>query len=144
MPQIGSSQIRAFRRISYTYWLHEQDETVQVGLSEIPVIKEDHMLEHEYAKWVFPEQEVTKILVESFKEIPEVASICAQYHGSEIVIWTLLDSHDREARSRVYEKELNLCQTLRVYDLDFRATSIDRVSPKQLVDIGSKEIYHRQ
>lgn len=144
MPQIGSDQIRSFRRIFYTYWLHERDETIQVGLSEIPVVKVDDNLEHEYSNWVFPEQEVTKILVESFKEIPEVASICAQYNGSEIVIWTILDSHDRDVRSRVYKKELNLCRTLRVYDLDFRATSIDLVSPKQLVEIGSKEIYHRQ
>ena len=116
----------------------------QYCLSESVVFQGEGISDSEESEWILPEREIAKILVESFKEIRQVISICVQFSDDEITIWTLLDSHDRVARGKVYEKELDLCQTLRIYDFDFRVTSIDLVSPQQLIDVGSKEIYHRQ
>jgi hypothetical protein len=95
------------------------------------------------AKWVTPQDEVTNILAESFARIPQVKSICAQFNGEIITIWTLLESYNREARNRVYEKELEICERLRFYDFDFRATSIELVSPDELKKAGSVEIFKR-
>lgn len=95
------------------------------------------------SNWVYPEQEIVRVLVEVFKQVPQVESICAQFGPEEITIWTLLESYDREAREKVYGKELEVCQLLRVYDFDFRATSIELVSPDELVSTGSREIYRR-
>ena len=121
-----------------------QNKIDQLHLSESVMFQEEDVSDPEESGWFFPEREIIKILVESFKEVPQVISICAQFSDDQIAIWTLLDSHDRVARAKVYEKELNICQMLRIYDFDFRVTSIDLVLPQQLIDIGSKEIYHRQ
>lgn len=94
--------------------------------------------------WIFPEQEVAKIVVELFKMIPQVEAICAQFRTNEIALWTLLDSYDRMARGQVYEKELELCQHLNAYDFDFRVTSVDLVSPADLVKTGFRQIYSRR
>ena len=121
-----------------------QDEIDPICLSEFVRFQEEGISDSEESEWILPEQEIAKILVKSFKEIHQVVSICVQFSDDEITIWTLLDSYDRVARGKVYEKELDLCQRLRIYDFDFRVTSIDLVSPQQLIDVGSKEIYHRQ
>jgi hypothetical protein len=97
----------------------------------------------ENSDWITPNQEITKILVEEFKQVPEVKSICAQFGSEEITIWTLLESYDRGAREKVYEKELKVCKLLSIYDFDFRVTSIDLVSPDELVRTGSYRIYGR-
>lgn len=102
------------------------------------------VLEPEHSEWVYPEQEVKRILVDLFKEIPPVKSICARFGSEGITIWTLLESYDRDARDKVYEKELEVCRMLHIYDFDFRATSIDLVSPEELVRTGSHQIYSRQ
>ncbi|MGH6839711.1 MAG: hypothetical protein ACREDT_13130 [Methylocella sp.] len=98
----------------------------------------------ENSDWTTPDQEITKILVEEFKQVPEVKSICAQFGQEEITIWTLLESYDRDARGKVYEKELKLCKILSVYDFDFRVTSIELVSPDDLVRAGSHILYRRK
>ena len=95
-------------------------------------------------EWVGSEQEVKRILVELFKTIPQVKSICAQFDAEEIIIWTLLESYNREAREKVYEKELELCEKLNLYDFDFRVTSIGLISSDELIQSGSHEIYRRQ
>ena len=82
------------------------------------------------------------LLVKAFQEVPQVQSICAQF-GPAITIWTLLESYDREAREHIYQKELEICQSLRIYDFDFRASSVDLVSPEELIRAGSREIYRR-
>jgi hypothetical protein len=121
-------------------WVPPEQEVklVLVGLSSIT----DSVLPR--SEWVPPEQEVKLILVNLFKAIPQVKSICAQFGAEEIIIWTLLESYDREAREKVYEKELEVCAMLRLYDFDFRVTSIDLVSPDELIRSGSHEIYRRQ
>lgn len=98
----------------------------------------------ENSGWVYPNQEIASVLVELFKEIPQVKSICAKFGSDEIVVWTLLDSYDRDAREKVYGKELELCQLLRIHNFDFRVTSADLVPPEELVAAGSREIYKRR
>jgi len=97
----------------------------------------------EGSDWIYPEQEITRFLVEAFRKIPQVKSICAQFGSEEITIWTLLEGYDREAREQVYQEELKVCRKLHVYDFDFRASSVDLVSPEELIQAGSREIYRR-
>lgn len=98
----------------------------------------------ETAEWVFPDREIRTILVESFRQIGEVVSVCAKISVEESVVWTLLESYDRDARTRVYEKELEICERLQMYDFDFRVTSVDLVSPEELVAGGCPQIFKRQ
>ena len=97
----------------------------------------------ETAEWVFPDQEIRKILATYFQEIDEVVSVCTQISADESVVWSLLKSYDRNARTRVYEKELEICERLQMYDFDFRVTAIDLVSPAELVAGGFQEIFKR-
>lgn len=95
-------------------------------------------------EWVFPEQEIRKIIQKALATVPEVVSVCAQVNEEETMIWTLLESYDRDARERVYKQELAICAALHLYDFDFRVTSIDLVSPHDLIKSGCQEIYRRQ
>ena len=97
----------------------------------------------ETVEWVSPDQEIRKILATYFQEIDEVVSVCTQISADESVVWSLLKSYDRNARARVYEKELEICERLRMYDFDFRVTAIDLVSPAELVAGGFQEIFKR-
>lgn len=97
----------------------------------------------EESGWVRPEQDIKRILVDQFKEVPEVQSICAQFGSDQVTIWTILKEYDREARSKVHAKELQICQKLNVYDFDFRVTSADLVSPQELTHNGWHEIFSR-
>jgi hypothetical protein len=106
--------------------------------------EDSHILGDENSSWISPDQEITKILVEDFKQVPQVKSICAYFCPEEITIWTLLDSYDRDAREKVYEKELEICKQLRTHDFDFRVTSIDLVAPDELIRTGAYQIYRRQ
>lgn len=94
--------------------------------------------------WIKPEQEIIRLLVEQFKEVPQVHSICAQFGTDEVTIWTILAEYDREARSQIHAKELKICTYLNVYDFDFRVTSADLVSPEELTGNGWREIYRRR
>ena len=91
----------------------------------------------------FQTREIRKILATSFQEIDEVVSVCAQISADESVVWSLLESYDRDVQTRVYEKELEICERLRMYDFDFRVTSIDLVSPAELMAGGFQEIFKR-
>ena len=101
-------------------------------------------MDSEYYDWITPDHEVVKILVKEFNQVPQVNAICAQFGSEEITIWTLLESYDRSAREMVYEKELNICRQLSIYDFDFRVTSIELVSPDDLIRTGSFKIYGRK
>ena len=116
----------------------------QFCLSEGPFFQEENVSYSGIYEPTGPECEISRILVESFRKVPQVMSIWAKFSDDGIAIWTLLDSYDRAARGEVYKKELYLCQSRRIYDFDFRVTSIDLVSPQQLADNGLKEIYRRQ
>lgn len=94
-------------------------------------------------EWIRPDQQVARVLVELFKDIPQVKSICAQFGSDEIVVWTLLETYDRDAREKVYEKELEVCRLLRIHNFDFRVTSAELVPPEDLTATGSREIYRR-
>ena len=98
----------------------------------------------ETVEWVSPDQEIRKILATSFQKINEVVSVCAQISANESVVWSLLKSYDRDVRTRVYEKELEICERLQMYDFDFRVTAIDLVSPAELMAGGFQEIFKRQ
>lgn len=130
----------------YTFPLHAE-EIGTVGLTSVGVSSADFdVLEStdENSGWIYPNQEIASVLVELFKEIPQVTSICAKFGSDEIVVWTLLDSYDRDAREKVYGKELKLCQLLRIHNFDFRVTCADLVPPEDLVAAGSREIYKRR
>jgi len=115
-----------------------------LSMSGVSVLTTDSMLqESDRSEWAYPQQEVKRILVDLFSTIPQVKSICARFGSEEITIWTLLDSYDRKAREKVYEKELKVCRMLGLYDFDFRVTSIQLVSPGELVRSGSLQIYRR-
>jgi hypothetical protein len=101
-------------------------------------------VDSENSSWISSDQEITKILVEKFKQVPEVEFICAQFGNEEIIVWTLLEHYDRAAREKVYEKELEICELLGVHDFDFRVTSVDLVTPPELIRTGSHQIYRRQ
>ena len=94
--------------------------------------------------WITPDREISRLLVNSFRCIPEVVSICAQFGNDGNTVWTLLKEYDRDARDRIYDKELEICNTLRLIDFDFRVTSIELVSQADLVACGSREIFKRQ
>ncbi len=115
-----------------------------LGMSHKMIVLTNDQLESNRWDWVYPEQEVKRILVDLFKEIPQVKSICTQFDSQEITIWTLLESYDRKAREKVYEKELEVSQKLGLYNFDFRVTSIDLISPDELIRSGSHQIYKRQ
>lgn len=110
--------------------LHSEDLEIVASVSE-------------NSEWIYPEQQVARLLVELFKEIPQVNSICAKFSDDEILVWTLLDSYDRDAREKVYGKELELCRLLRIHNFDFRVTSAELVPPDDLIAAGSREIYRR-
>lgn len=121
------------------------EENGKLSVSSVGSLSTDVDMDvSENYEWIYPELEVSRILVDLFKEIPQVKSICAQFGDEQIIIWTLLDSYDRQAREQVYHKELEVCRLLGVYDFDFRVTSIDLVSPEELVGTGSHQIYRRQ
>ena len=50
----------------------------------------------ETVEWVFPDQEIRKILATYFQEIDEVVSVCTQISADESVVWSLLKSYDRK------------------------------------------------
>ena|ERR1700730_17771986 len=125
---------------SYAFWLSPEN----LCMSPVGVSSEDrHVFCSENSSWIIPDQEIIKILVGEFKQVPQVKSICAKFGHEEITIWTLLESYNRAARGKIYEKELKICELLRIYDFDFRVTSIDLVSPDDLVHTGSYQIYMR-
>ncbi len=97
----------------------------------------------EDSAWIYPQQEIIRVLVEKFRRVSQVKSICAQFGPEEITIWTLLGACDRSAREKIYGKELEICQAFRLYDFDFRVSSIDLISPEELVRAGGHEIYKR-
>jgi hypothetical protein len=122
------------------------EQSQNLCMSSVGVSSQDrysHVFVSENSSWIVPDQAIIKILVKEFKQVPQVQSICAQFSHEEITIWTLLKSYNRNAREKVYEKELKICELLRIYDFDFRVTSIDLVSPDELVHTGSYQIYRR-
>jgi len=94
-------------------------------------------------EWVTPNRQVSRMLVDLFRQIEQVHSICAEFSAGGIKVWTLLESYDREAREEIYKKEIEICQTLRIRDFDFRVTSVDLVSPEELEQAGCRVIYRR-
>jgi hypothetical protein len=94
-------------------------------------------------EWVTPNRQVSRMLVDLFRQIEKVHSICAEFSVGGIRVWTLLEGYDREARERVYKKEIEICETLGIRDFDFRVTSVDLVSPEELEQAGCRVIYRR-
>ena len=117
--------------------------TPSTCMSSLGVSSVQLAAEKDTSDWVLPSQEVTKILVEKFKEVPQVKSICAEFRADEIAIWTLLESYNREAREEIYKKELEISERFRLRDFDFRATSVDLISPNELVKAGAIEVFKR-
>ncbi|MGH7961716.1 MAG: hypothetical protein ACRERD_07785 [Candidatus Binatia bacterium] len=148
MPQSQTAWSPRFTvsRVFYSFFLSEERQADVKSIdTPIEVSSEDSYLwkSDDDAVWIGPEQQLARILVESFKQVPQVKSICAQFDADGITIWTLLESYDREAREKVYERELDICQRLGLYDFDFRVTSFDLVSSSDLVKTGSIEIFKR-
>ena len=110
------------------------------------VFSQDHdqiFPDSQNSNWIYPDREIANFLARLFSKVPQVKSICAQFGPEEITIWTLLEHYDRKAREQVYKKELEICQTFGLYDFDFRVSSVDLISPNELVRLGGHEIYKR-
>ncbi|MGH7907011.1 MAG: hypothetical protein ACREP6_10315 [Candidatus Binataceae bacterium] len=112
-------------------------------MSAIGLLSERLIIPNDNSTWIFPERQIASILVGLFSKVPQVKSICAQFGPEEMVVWTLLDAYDRDAREQVYRKELEVCELLRLYDFDFRVSAIDLVSPQGLIGTGLREIFRR-
>ena len=108
-----------------------------------PMFGDSYVTSPEDSQWIPPEHQVFRVLVEAFKKVAKVQSICAQFGTDEVVIWTLLKDYDRVSREKVYRKEMEVCKRLGVYDFDFRVSSIKLVPPSELVRAGAIEIYNR-
>jgi hypothetical protein len=127
---------------SYAFWPeidHDDFRATTTSLSSEDV----ETVTSESAQWIQPDQDVSRILVDLFKKVRQVKSICVQFGPEEIMVWTLLKTYDRKARERVYKKEMEVCRVLGVRDFEFRVTSFDLVSPEELIRNGSREIYRR-
>lgn len=121
-------------------------DSQQVAMSATTVSSAESVVESDAdaSGWTLPEHDLSRIIVDCFKQVPQVHSICAKLgDGDEMTVWTLLESYDRDAREAVYGKEMIVCQSLHVYNFDFRVTSHDLVSSKELVDGGFREVYRR-
>lgn len=127
---------------SYAFWPEIDDENFR-GTTASLSSEDVEIGTSESAQWIHPDQQVSRILVDLFKKVRQVKSICVQFGPEEIMVWTLLESYDRKARESVYKKEMEICRVLRVRDFEFRVTSFDLVSPEELVRNGSHEIYRR-
>lgn len=137
-------------------WKAQSTETFEGAFySFVPILGEDQLTfsaidvvpgDFSYtdnADWVPPDQEVISILRESFKQISEVQSICAQFDSNGITIWTLLAAPNRTVRESVYKREMEICERLGIYDFDFRVSSVDLVLPSELVTTGFIEVFRR-
>ena len=129
--------------IHQVFYLFTPIDGEHYSLSPMSVPSVDEIAFSLDSDWVVPEREITRILVESFKQVPEVASICAQFRSDGIAIWTLLSAYDRDAREAVYKREMEICDRLGSCDFDFRVSTVDLVSPYELVQSGSREIFRR-
>ncbi len=136
---LPSSQNMTLPHSGFTFLLRSELKSVctNSAVALIPVF----VLER--SEWIGPDQQIANILVKQFSAIPDVISICAQFGPGEMVIWTLLGTYDREARDCVYRKEMEVCETLNLYDFDFRVSTVELVSPSELVKGGFREIFHR-
>lgn len=116
-----------------------------VGISEALGISDDShtLLPTTGTTWIFPENEITRILVESFKAVPQVKSICSESRKHNMAIWTILESDDRDARKEIYKRELQIGERFRLRDFDFRVTSLDLITPEELKNTGFVELYRR-
>jgi hypothetical protein len=95
------------------------------------------------SEWVTPDREIASMLVRLFSEVEAVSSIFAQFTQDGILIWTLLRDYDRAAREEIYAREMTICERLRLYDFDFRATSVEVVNPESLIRAGARQIFRR-
>jgi hypothetical protein len=126
----------------YSFLLDEKNVTMTaVGISSLHYDAIDPTDEN--YEWVCPDQELAAILVATFKQVPQVKWICAEFGENRLSTWTLLESYDREARGNIYQKEMELCKAVRSCDFDFRVTSEELVSPEELESAGWRIIYKR-
>lgn len=95
------------------------------------------------SEWLDSEVELARIIVGRFKDIPQVNSIFLRFQDDEFLVWTILESYDREARDKIYDRELELCDSLKLDDLDFRVTSKNLMAPDELQDAGYHNIFTR-
>lgn len=129
--------------IHQVFYLFTPFDGQQYSLSPMSIPSLDEIASSSDSDWVTPQSEITRLLVECFRQVPQVASICAQFGSDGITIWTLLSEYDREAREAVYKKEMEMCDRLGACDFDFRVSTVALVSPSELVDTGSIEIFKR-
>jgi hypothetical protein len=131
--------------LDFKQWQHRSFYTLPEQYSDAVALNTHFVLtDSEDANWTGPDNEIKKLLVNEFGQVPAVQAVYAYVAKDEMTIWTLLERYDRDAREQVYEKELKLCDLLHIYDFDFRVTSIDLVDPDELVRTGSRKIYWRQ
>ena len=130
----------SIHQVSY---LFPQIDGKQYSLSPMSIPSIDEIASSFNSDWIDSKMEITNILVESFKQVPQVASICAIFESDGVTIWTLLSAYDREAREAVYKREMEICERLGSCDFDFRVSTVELVSPEEMTSTGALEIFKR-
>ena len=128
--------------IHQVIYLFPRIDGKQYSLSPMSMPSVDEISSSVDSDWIDSKMEIANILVESFKQVPQVVSICATF-GSGVTIWTLLSTYDREAREAVYKREMEICERLGSCDFNFRVSTVELVSPEELISTGSLEIFGR-
>ena len=123
--------------------LHTLNDGSQYPMSPMMIPSVDKLASSSDSDWIGSEMEIANILVESFRQVPQVASICATFRSDGVTIWTLLSTYDRDAREAVYKREMGICNRLGSCDFDFRVSTVELVSPEEMIDAGSLEIFRR-
>lgn len=93
--------------------------------------------------WIQPSQSVARILADSIGDVAQVQSICFSVGKDGYSVWVLLERDNWDDSERVYQKELDICTKLNLYDFDFRVSSVDLVDPEELKKTGLVEIFRR-
>src|SRR3990170_1187176 len=118
--------------------------TFDLGVTDTSIVSSDRdCVSSADSQWLDSEVQVATVLVKMFRNINEVSSIFLKFEDDGFLVWTLLKSYDRSARERVYEKELEVCTSLRIYDFDFRVTSKDLMYSDDLSGAGYHKIFSR-
>ncbi len=123
--------------------LHTLNDDRPYPMNPMMIQSVDRLAYSSDSDWISSEMEISNILVESFKQVPQIASIYATFKSDGITIWTLLNTYDRDAREAVYKKEMEICNRLGSCDFDFRVSTVELISPKEMIDTGSREIFSR-
>ena len=136
--QSSDTQIHGF----FVFGAHLDGHSI--CMTAVTLLSSDHdCVQTADSEWLNSEVDIARILVKSFSKVPEVNSIFIRFQDDEFLVWTILDSYNREARDKIYDKELEIFDNLKLDNFDFRVTSSDLMSPDELDEAGYHKIFSR-